>query len=99
MDYYTASVIAAIVLAIVLLVFFVRYGRKVRFSIKTMLGEASAEGGEKRSESDTSGINIANTEVGRNLRATSKAEGGVKINKVKAKGDLTASHQPPHQNP
>ena len=99
MNHEAAALMGAIVLAIVVIIFLFRFRHRVRFKLKTLFGEAWAEGSEKRTEDANSGVHINNAEVGRDITAISQAAGGISINKVKAKGNLSASHVPPANLP
>lgn len=99
MDPTTAKIVAAIVLAVLLVVFIVRYGGRGKIRIRTLLGEASAEGEHQSPTHRLSGVKVKDAAAGRDLMADSRATGGVELDKVTAKRDLTAKHTPESPSP
>lgn len=96
MNNTTALVIALGILALVVVAFFAVFRGKGKFSIKSKLGEASAEG-----ENPTvvaAGVKIGSARAGETLRAHSSAVGGVELGQAEAK-NIDATHAPGHSPP
>ena len=94
MDKTVAIVIVALIFAGVVIFFFTRFLGKGKFKIKVPLGEVSAEGSNPPPASTTAGVKIKDAEAGKDMRAHSSGSGGVEMEKVKAKGDIEATHTP-----
>ena len=95
MDHQTASLIGVALLVALILGFFLVNRGKGKFSIKTPFGEAKAEGEPAPPpKAVPGGVKIKDADAGRNLTAHSSGEGGVDLEKVKAKGDIKATHTP-----
>ncbi len=67
--------------------------KKIAVSVATRLGKATF-----KTENDSppasipAGVKIKDAEAGENIRASSSGPGGVEMEKVKAKGDIEATH-------
>jgi hypothetical protein len=95
MDTTTATLVGLGILAVVVIFFFIRFGGKGRFRIKTKFGEANAQGENPPPPAAVpAGVKIRDAEAGRDLRAHSTSPGGVELEKVKAKGHIEASNSP-----
>ncbi len=89
------SLAALCVLVLAIIAFFAVFRGRGNFNIKTPLGEASAEGENPPPSANVpGGVKIKDADAGTNLTAHSAAEGGVDLEKVKAKGGLKATHTP-----
>src|SRR5262245_37422874 len=100
MDTSTATLIGLGILAIVLIIFFVRFGGKGRFKLKTKYGEVKAEGENPLPPTTVPpGVKIKDAEAGGNVSAQSATSGGVEFEKIKAKGDIEARHSPGESPP
>lgn len=89
------TLLALGILALVVIAFFAVFRGRGSFRIKTKFGEASAEGENPPPPAKVAaGVSIDGAEAGRNLTAHSASEGGVGLKGVKAKGDLSATHEP-----
>jgi hypothetical protein len=92
MDWTTASLIGLGIIALVIVGFFVVFRGKGKFSLKTRFGEATAEGENPVPPSAIpSGVKIKEAEAGRDVRASS-SQGGLDMEKIKAKRDIEVSH-------
>ena len=95
MDKMTASVIALGIVALLLIAFFAVFRGRGKFSLKTMFGTVKAEGENPTPPKNVpGGVKISGAEAGRDITALSKGEGGVELDKVKAKGNIDATHTP-----
>lgn len=95
MNVTEATLIGLGVLAVVIIVFFAVFRGKGKFKIKTKLGEASAEGENPPPPAHVAGgVKIKDAEAGGELSAHSSDTGGVDLEKVKAKRDISATHTP-----
>lgn len=95
MDKLTASLIGAGILAVVVIAFFTIFRGKGKLWIKTRFGQVKAEGENPPPPNAVAGgVKIKGADAGRNLTAHSSDEGGVDLEKVKAKGDIKATHTP-----
>lgn len=95
MDKLTASLIGVAILAALILGFFFVFRGKGKFSIRTPFGVAKAEGeNPPPPKAVAGGVRIKGAEAGRDLNAQSTGEGGVDLEKVKAKRDIKATHTP-----
>lgn len=89
------TLLALGIVALVIVIFFSVFRGRGKFKIKTKFGEASAEGENPPPPAKVAaGVSIDGAEAGRNLTAHSASEGGVGLKGVKAKGDLSATHEP-----
>ena len=92
MDKTTASVIGLVILGIVGVVFAVRYRGKGKLTVKSAFGSLKAEGeNPPLASSVATGVKVKEADAGGNLRARSEGVGGVDLEKVKARGDITAT--------
>ena len=95
MDAKTIGLVALCVLALLVIAFFSVFRGKGKFKIKTKLGEASAEGENPPPSTTTpAGVTIKGAEAGKDIHAHSFGAGGVELEKVKAKGNIDATHSP-----
>ena len=95
MDPTTASLIALGIFALVILAFFAVFRGRGKFRLKTKFGEARAEGENPPPPTTVAaGVKIKDADAGRDLTAHSSGAGGVDLEKVKAKGGITATHTP-----
>lgn len=96
MDLTTASLIGLGILALLVIAFFAVFRGKGKFTIKSRLGEATAQG--ENPTTVASGVKIGKAEAGETLRAQSTSAGGVDVGEAKARNiDLshTAGQPPP----
>ena len=92
MDKTTASVIGLVILGIVGMLFAVRYRGKGKLTVKSAFGSLKAEGeNPPLASSVATGVKVKEADAGGNLRARSEGVGGVDLEKVKARGDITAT--------
>ena len=95
MDKLTASLVALGIVALLLIAFFAVFRGKGKFSVKTGLVTVKAEGENPLPPKNVaSGVKITGAEAGRDMTAISTGEGGVEMDKVKAKGNIDARHTP-----
>ena len=95
MDKTTAFVIGLGILGVVGGMFALRYRGKGKLSVKSPLGSLKAEGEDSPPPALVpGGVKIKDADAGRNIRAESAGSGGVDLEKVKAKGDITATSAP-----
>lgn len=95
MDLTTATLIGLGILALLVIAFFAVFRGKGKFHIKTRFGEAKAEGENPPPPTAVAaGVKIKDADAGRGVHAHSASEGGVDLEKVKAKGDIEATHTP-----
>ena len=95
MDKRTASLIALGIVALLLIAFFAVFRGKGKFSLKTMFGTVKAEGENPLPPKNVpGGVKITGAEAGRDITARSSSEGGVELERVKAKGNIDARHTP-----
>ena len=95
MDPTTAALIALGFCALVILAFFAVFRGRGKFSLKTIFGKVSAEGENPPPPAAVAaGVKIKDADAGRNVVAHSAGAGGVDLEKVKAKGGITATHTP-----
>lgn len=95
MDTTTATLIGLGILAVVVIFFFIRFGSKGKFRIKTKFGEAIAQGENSPPPAAVpAGVKIKDADAGRDLRAHSTGSGGVELERVKAKGHIEATNLP-----
>lgn len=100
MDTNTILLASFIILALLIVFFFIRFKGKGKFTIKTKLGEANAEGENESSPTAVpAGVSIKDGEAGRDVQAHSRGAGGVSLERVKAKQSLSASHLPDSHPP
>ena len=100
MDTLKASLIGAGILAVPVIGFFLVFRGKGKFSFKTKFGEVKAEGeNPPPPKAVAGGVKIKDADAGRNLIAHSTSDGGVDLEKVKAKGDIKATHTPGESPP
>jgi len=94
MDATTATLVGLVILALLVIAFFSVFRGKGKFSIKTKLGEARAEGENPPPPTAVpAGVKVHEAEAGGTLRAQSTSSGGVDLAKVKAK-EIDAAHNP-----
>lgn len=92
MDKTTAVLIGLGILALLAIAFFAVFRGKGKLSVKSPLGSLKAEGENPPPPATVpGGVKIKDAEAGRNIRAQSQGAGGVDLEKVKAKGDITAT--------
>jgi hypothetical protein len=92
MDKTTALLIGLGILALLAIAFFAVFRGKGKLSVKSPLGNLNAEGKNPPLPAMVpGGVKIKDAEAGRNIRAQSQGAGGVDLEKVKAKGDITAT--------
>ncbi len=100
MDSTIATLIGLGILALLVIAFFAVFRGKGKFHIKTRFGEAKAEGENPPPPTAVAaGVKIKDADAGRNIRAHGTGEGGVDLEKVKAKGDIEATHTPGGSSP
>ncbi len=81
------------ILALLLLSFFAVFRGKGKFTVKTKLGEASAEGENPPPATTVAkGVKVSG-KAGRDIRAHSTGEGGVDV-AAEAGGNIHATHKP-----
>jgi hypothetical protein len=92
MDKTTALLIGLGILALLAIAFFAVFRGKGKLNVKSPLGSLKAEGENPPPPATVpGGVKIKDAEAGRNIRAQSQGAGGVDLEKVKAKGDITAT--------
>jgi hypothetical protein len=94
MDLTTATLIGLGILALLVIAFFAVFRGKGKFQIVTKFGKLKAEGDNPPPTAVAAGVKIKDADAGRNIRAHGAGEGGVDLEKVKAKGDIEATHMP-----
>ena len=95
MDITTATLVGLGILAVVVIFFFVRFGGKGRFRIKTKFGEANAQGENAPPPGAiASGVKVSGADAGRDIHVHSSSAGGVDIEKAKAGGGISGTHSP-----
>ena len=95
MDKTLAIVIVTGIFAVLVVFFFIRFLGKGKFKVKVPYGEVSAEGSNPPPPGTTpGGVKIKDAEAGKGVRAHSSGAGGVDLEKVKAAGDIEATHSP-----
>ena len=99
MDFTVAALIGLGILALLLIAFFAVFRGKGRFKVKTQFGEATAEGENPPVTSVPAGVRIRDADAGKNVHAHSGTSGGVDIEKVKAAGEIQATHSQPDSPP
>lgn len=89
----TLKLIGFGILAIVIIVFVIRYAGKGKLKIKSIFGEVTAEG-ENAPPLTTvrSGVTIKDAQAGRDVSAHSGNPGGVDLEKIRAQRDIQATH-------
>ena len=97
MDKMTASLVGGGILAAVGIVALLRPGTRVR--IKTLFGQIWAESESPAPKAVPDGVKISGAEAGRDMTVISSGEGGVELEKVKAKGNIDARHTPGAEPP
>lgn len=91
MDKTTALLTALGILALLAIAFFAVFRGKGKLRVKSPLGSLNAEGENPPPATMVpGGVKIRDAEAGGNLQAESRGPGGVDLEKVKAKGDITA---------
>ncbi|MCX6956153.1 MAG: hypothetical protein NTV51_28800 [Verrucomicrobia bacterium] len=94
MDNQTALIGGGMLVVLVLGFFYIFRG-KGEFSLKTLFGSAKAKGeNPPPAKTVASGVKIKEAEAGGDLTAHSSSEGGVELEKTKAKGGIKATHTP-----
>ena len=100
MDTNIAIVVTIVVLGGVVIFFFVRFGGKGKFRIKSKFGEVNAEGENPPSPAAIpAGVKIKDAQAGGDLRAYSGGSGGVDLEKITAKGHIEATNSPEASSP
>jgi hypothetical protein len=97
MDTTTATLIGLGILALVVIAFFAVFRGKGKFRIKTILGEATAEGENENPALPTTvaaGVKISGAQAGRDIQAHSTSAGGVDAENAKAGRNIDATHSP-----
>lgn len=96
MDKTLAIIIVAGIFSVLVIFFFTRFLGKGKFKVKVPFGgEVSAEGSNPPPPGTTpGGVKIKEAEAGKDMRAHSSTVGGVELEKVKAAGEIEATHSP-----
>lgn len=85
--------IGVCVLALVIIAFFAVFRGRGKFRIKSILGEATAEGENlARSEPVAKGVSIKNASAGGDISAHSETAGGIDLQNVTTRKNITAEH-------
>ncbi len=80
------------IFALLIIAFFAVFRGKGKFTLKTRLGQVRAEG--ENPANVAAGVRIKDAEAVKGIHAHSASEGGVDLEKVKAKEGISATHIP-----
>ena len=96
MDASQLPLAALAILALVALAFFAVFRGRGKVQLKGPFGTSVKAEGENPAPPANipSGVKIKNADAGKNLVAHSSASGGVDLEKIRAKGNLAATHTP-----